>query len=209
MSTRDDLAALVRGNLDDLGVTFWTATDINDAIQDGYDDVAVVSGCIQKSATVNFEDNLSYYNFAVLISDYFAPVAIYNNNTKRWFGTENRKSMATLRRDWELIVGNPELFFPIDSRRCFLGPRMVTGSGNMTVFYRAQAPTLSGSTVPLVHADETKLLVDYATADMLDQQEEFIKAERFWTDYFVGLKKYKSRIGKLAQTDYLPTLQRK
>ena len=182
--TRDQIADLLRINLEDGGITYYSADDVNDSIQDGYDDIAVVSGCIQKSADVDFIDNLTYYNFSVLISDYYTVVAIYNNTQKRWMDPTDRREMNTLRRDWETITGQPSMFFPMDSRRVMVMPRMVVASGNMTVFYRATAPTLAGGDTPLIHVDEQKLLEWYATGDLFDQAEEYIKAEIWWSKYF-------------------------
>jgi len=207
MATRDSLAADIRDNLEDAGVTFYSAADVNDAIQDAYDDIAVISGCIQKSATINFTSLLSYYDFRSLISDYFAVVAIFNNNTNRWLYPDTRRSFDKIRFDWELMEGQPYMFCPIDSKRVAITPRMTIGSGNMTVYYRATADTLGATDTPQIHVDMTTLIEHYVTADLLDQMQEYIKADAWFQKYFDGLMEYKLRIGRLALSDYLPQLQ--
>ncbi len=206
MATRDSLAADIRNNLEDAGVTFYSADDVNDAIQDAYDDIAVMSGCIQKSATISFVSLLSYYDFRSLISDYFAVVAIYNNNSNRWMYPDTRRSFDKERSDWELMTGEPFSFCPIDSKRVCIVPRFTVATGNMTVFYRATADTLGATDTPQIHTDMTTLIEHYVTADLLDQQQEFIKADAWFQKYFKELMEYKIRVGRLALSDYLPIL---
>ena len=204
--TRDEIATNVRENLEDAGITFYSATDISDSIQDGYDDVAVITGCIQKSVTLNFTANLSYYDFKTLIADYYAPVALYNNVTKRWMDPDGKRIFRKVRRDYELWSGEPGFWAVIDARKVGIFPRKTATSGTFTVFYRATANTLSGSDTPLIHADVVDLLENYATGDLLDQAQEYIKADKYLGNYFTDVLKYKTRIGSLAKTDYLPVL---
>lgn len=216
MSTRIQVANKVRENLNDSGVTFYSLADINDSLQDAYADIAVVTGCIQKSADLTQTDATTYYDMPSLISDFFAVVAAYNNTTKRWIDFDNLRGYDNVRIDWELWTGSQPMFGTVSNYR-YIGflPRMESASGTIAIFYRATAPVLSSdSDTFLIHLDEEKLLEWYATADLFDQAQEFIKAERFWGKYLgtdpghdgTTVFKYKSRIGKLAQSDYLPVI---
>lgn len=206
MPTRDEISTIVRVNLNDLGVTFYSADDVNDALQDGYDDIAVFSGCIQKTANLTLLDNTVYYDIPAAISDFFAVVAAYNNNSNRWLEFQPLKHFDGVRIDWELWTGEP-LFGSISNFRylAFI-PHQVDAVGTITIWYRALAPVLSGSTVPLIHTDEQDLLELYATADLLDQAEEYTKADSYWEQYFTRLMAYKKRVASLATSDYLPVL---
>lgn len=206
MPTRDQINVDVRTNLNDLGVTFYSEDDVNDSLQDGYDDVSVFCGCIQKTATLTLVDDTVYYDMLAAISDFFAVVAAYNNNTNRWMDFNSLKAFDSVRRDWELWTGEP-LFGSISNFRylAFI-PHQPTATGTITIWYRATAPTLSGSDTPLIHTDEQYLLELYATADLLDQAEEYVKADSYWAEYFEGLIKYKKRVASLALSDYLPVL---
>jgi len=201
--TRDDIASSVRINLDDAGVISYSAADVNDAIQDGYDDVAVLSGCINKTATVSLQDSLSYYDFAALgVSDFYSVVAIRNNNNNRFLTDfQSRIEFDRIRPDWETWAGQPEMFCPINSQHVAICPKLADATGNFTLFYKALAPTLSGGTTPLIHHDVQHLLEWYATADLLEQFEEFTKARTWWRQYETELKKYSQRIQNLAHTD--------
>ncbi len=207
--TRLELKTKIRENLNDAGVTFYSEDDLNDSIQDGYDDISVVSGCIQKSGTLTLLDNTTYYDMLAAFSDFFALVAAYNNNTNRWIDFDALKQFDNVRIDWEIWAGSQPLFGAISNfRYVAFVPRLTTAFGNATIWYRALAPTLtSDSDEFLIHLDKQELLEWYVTADMLDQQQEYIKADSYWANYFEHLLKYKSRIDKLAMSDYLPTLQ--
>ena len=84
--TRGQIKNTVRVNLDDLGVTFFSEDDLNDSLQDAYDDIVCLSRCIVKRVEINWIENLSYYDFAgeLGITDYLATVAIFNQVTNRW-----------------------------------------------------------------------------------------------------------------------------
>lgn len=206
MPTRDQIAVSVLENLASSGIDYYTSSDVNEAIQDGYDEVAVLTGCIQKSATINVA-NTTYYDMLSLIPDYFAVVAAYNNTTLRWILFDNLKVFDTVRIDWETWAGMQPMFGSVSNFRYIaLVPILIAATGTITIYYRATAPTLAFSDTPLIHIDEQVLLEWYATADLLDQAQEFIKADKWWTKYFKDVLKYKERIGKLAKSDYLPVL---
>jgi len=204
--TRDQIAANVLENLQSSGIDYYNSDDVNNAIQDGYDDVAIVTGCIQKSVNINVA-NTCYYDMLSLISDFFAIVAAYNNTTLRWILFDNLKVFDTVRIDWETWGGIQPMFGSIANFRYIaLVPILAAASGTITIYYRATAPTLAFSDTPLIHVDEQVLLEWYATGDLFDQAQEFVKAEIWWDKYFKGLISYRERIGKLALSDYLPVL---
>jgi len=41
---------------------------------------------------------------------------------------------------------------------------------------------------------------------MLDQAQEYVKADDYFEKYFTTVLKYKERVGRLAKSDYLPQL---
>lgn len=206
--TRDSIAAEVRANLADAGVTYYSATDINSSIQDAYDDVASFTGCIQKIATVPFSNQLVYYDMLNLVPDFFAVVAIRNNVSNRWMDADSLKGFDTIRWDWELWEGQPLFYAPINFRYIAIIPWLADATGaSFNLYYRATAPVLAGDDTPLVHVTAMELLETYATADLLDQAQEYKKSDEYFDDYTNGVIAYKSRVGKLALSDYIPVLE--
>lgn len=206
MPTRDQIAADVLENLASSGIDYYTSSDVNEAIQDGYDDVAALTGCIQKSTNINVA-NTTYYDMLTLIPDFFALVAAYNNTTLRWILFDNLKTFDNVRIDWETWGGMQPMFGSISNfRYVTLVPILAAASGTITIFYRATAPTLAFSDTPLIHLDEQVLLEWYATADLFDQAQEFTKADKYWDKYFKEVIEYRERVHKLAKSDYLPVI---
>lgn len=199
--TRDDIAARVRFNLDDAGITFFSADDINESIQAGYDEVVAIARTITNNSAITITDDTSYYNLSSLISDYIHVVALFNDNTSRWFDYYAHVLLRELRADWELATGEPEGFTVWDGRWISVFPRLATASGTFTVIYKAAANTLSAATVPSIPFQYERIIEKYSTMDLLEQMEEYVKAGIWFKDYFTELVELKKHIGNRTLTD--------
>ena len=188
--TRDQIASKVQTSLNDSGI-FLTAADLNDSIQDGYSEVTALTGCIFKATTVNIEANLSYYDFGLLIPDFLAVTAIFNPTTKRWMVPTNLRLLEDLRNDWELAIGNPFLFWPVNFRFVAIYPKLTTSTGTLYVYYRAHADTLTSTSTPQIPDDLQRVLEEYTEGDLLEQSEEFTKAGLSLTKYFKDIQELK------------------
>jgi hypothetical protein len=203
--TRDQITNRVQKNLNDEGV-FYSSDDLNDSIQDGYAEVAAVTGCIFKGTTVNLTANLSYYDFGSLIPDYLGVTAIFNPTTKRWLSPTNLRLLEDLRDDWELATGNPFLFWPVNFRFVAIYPRVTISSGTLYVFYRATADVLAGITIPQIPEEHQSILENYVTCDLQEQAEEFSKASLEFNSYVAGLKDLKQAIRSYNHPDLVHRL---
>lgn len=202
--TRDDLVIRVRENLNaPEGASFYSSGDLNDSIQDGYDDVAAFTGCITKiSGNINWGNNQPYYDLRSIISDFFAVVAVFNNNTNQFLlPVSSRKVFQRWKENWELWAGQSQYFTPISPTQIAVAPRLATGSGNFYVIYKATANTLASNTTPTILPHFQVLLENYSTADLLEQKQEFKKAGQFWEDYFKEVRNYKDAMADLAKPD--------
>jgi hypothetical protein len=203
--TRDQITGRVQVNLNDEGV-FYSTDDLNDSIQDGYAEVAAVTGCIFKATTINLVDNLTYYDFGNLISDYLGVTAIFNPTTKQWLNPTNLRVLEELRDDWELAIGNPFLFWPINFRYVAIYPKPVTTSGILYIFYRATADVLSGLATPQIPEEYQGVLESYVTCDLQEQAEEFTKAQIEFKSYVESIKEIKQAIHSFRQPDLVHRL---
>jgi len=177
--TRNQLATLVRANLDDAGVTFYSAAAINDSIQDAYARLVAEFGLIEKQTSVSFTSNLTYYDFSSLIPDFLAVTSIFNLNTKMWLDPVSTLFMDQLRWDWEIAVGTPQWFIPINFRLVAVTPHYSSATGTMLVFYKAQAPILGANDIIQIPDEYLGILESMATADGLEQSREFVKAQKY------------------------------
>lgn len=199
--TRDQIAAKILLNLEDAGIKFFSASDVNNSIQDGYDDVCCYCGQIEKNVTIAFQSKLVYYDAIALIPDFLAVVAIYNYNTKKWLVDTSHRELDLVRWDWEIWHGDAIWFAPHDFRNILLCPTLSTATGNMEIFYKASANTLSGSTVPMIRGDATKLLEYYSTGDLLESVKEYEKADFWQQQYIQERESYKSSNKNMSQAD--------
>jgi len=173
----DQIASSVQRNLDDLSANFYKlADDIYPSIQDGYDLIAALCETIENSATLSFQSDKVYYNFKSLIPNYLRIFGIYNNNTNRWMTPCTLMDLFRMRDDWECASGEPYMFMPIDWQNVAIFPSQPTGVGNMTVLYKATAQTLGINDTPEIPLSEHNALEYYATDDLLDQAQEWVKA---------------------------------
>lgn len=199
--TRDEVTSQVQRQLDDLSASFFSAADdINPSIQDGYNLIVSLCETLESSATVSFVNNLVFYNLQTYISDYLRVFGIFNNNTRRWLWPMSQLDMLRIRNDWELMVGEPRYFVPIDHRTMAIAPTQGTASGNMTILYKGRANTLSGNSTPAIPQEWHKVLRDYAVDDLLDQCQEWTKAMMFFERWNFGI----DEIRKVLRNRSLP-----
>lgn len=203
------IAANVRANLSDAGITYYDADYINNSLQDAYNEVAAKTRCIIKSVTLNQLANKNYYDFLALgVTDYIATIGIFNLDTQFWLRDDiNLRDFDRIRRDWELWTGEPQ-FWASHSKQyiavCPTLPAIVGNTNQFTLWYWAQAPSISANSgVPLIATDMQSILEKYSTADLLEGAEELTKSSVFWAEYEMDKEKYKERCVKLAAADLL------
>lgn len=206
-----DIKGRVRTNLDDAGVTFYTDVDITDSIQETYNEVVILTESMECMREISFQDSLVYYDLSALIPDYFRPLAIYNKNNKRWLDFKDISYVQQIRHDWELAQGQPEIFMLMDFRYIALFPRLETASGSMEIFYKAKANVLRDTSVPVLPDGNTIVLEEGATADLLEQKEEFTKAGMYFSNYMdkiykirthVNMRPFPDRVSEMREAFY-------
>jgi hypothetical protein len=200
---RDQLKERITNNLYDAGQVNFTSDTLNDSIQDGYDEVALLTQCIEKIATVTFVDQLTYYNLATLISDYYRVIAIWNNNTNRWLEPIAYGELDEFGTRWETHNGEPSHFAMLGWEYLALYRKPSTATGTMLVFYKAQADTLAGASTPVIPVGEADVLETYATQDLLDQHLEYQKSQIYWTKYQDQVKEILRDVNKRSLPDRL------
>lgn len=231
--TRGQVKAQIQTNLTDLNINFYSDEDLNNSIQDGYEDIVTLSQCIQKNITLPWVSNLSYYNFQTRyqITDYLGTIAIFNNVSNLWLRDDlSLKDFDRIRRDWETWIGTVMFWAPSDPSNIAICPKMLdsnlsygafdygsfdSGSfyinnssesnlGSFILYYWATAPILvSDNDVLLMASDQNTTLVQYSTADLLEQAQEFNKANSYWQPYFKNVDEYSDRVKRNCKSDLL------
>ncbi len=200
MSTRLQIANKIRENLDDQ-FGYYSVEDINNSLQDGYDEVAAESGCIEKGVAINFETNKVYYDLRELIPDFISLVGIWNRRVKRWMIPVSDRELDKLRENWETAHGEPYLFWPINYRYIAIFPA-ISGAGDasinkMYIMYKAAADQLIDTTEPQIPINvQDDILTHYGSMDMFEQAEEWTKAQKHLGHYMDKIEELDSIIRK-------------
>lgn len=193
-NTRDGIANRIRLNLNDEGVKFYSPSDLNDSIQDGYDEIAAYTGCIEKVTTLSWVANLTYYDFHALIPDFLAVKGIFNGRIKRWMLPGSSREFDGYRIDWEMANNEPQWFYPANWRWIAFFPQPAVSAGVFYPWYAAQADILTGTSIPQIPPDNYTVLEYYVTADLLDQSEEWTKAQHYWKLYLSNLEEFRTDV---------------
>ena len=230
--TRGQVKAEIQSNLTDLNINFYSDADLNNAIQDAYDDIVILTQCIQKKVTLPWISNLSYYSFVEQgVSDYMGTIAIFNNVSNLWLRDDlSLKDFDRIRRDWETWIGTVMFWAPSDPKYIAICPKMlgsnliygafdfnsfnnnaffinnsaISSLGSFILYYWAIAPTLqSDGDTFLIASDKTTAITRYATADLLEQCQEFNKAATFWQPYLIDVDEYADRVKRNCKSDLL------
>lgn len=204
--TKTEILERVRGNLYDVGMEHWTYADLTSAIQDGYDEIALFTQCIEKVDTLTLVGDLSYYKMADYFSDYYRVVAMWNNDTNRWLEPVSITELNEWHPHWEILNGQPIFFTPIGLEYVALVRKPATTTGDLLVFYSATANTLADATTPTIPTGSHNVLEDYATSILLDQNLEYTKAQRYFDDYENKIGDIVRDLNKRSIPDRLMTL---
>jgi hypothetical protein len=219
--TRSELRTDVRSNLSDAGITFYQDQDINNSLQDAYNNICAYCQCIVKSVTLNWLSNVNYYDFLngnvspttgqpqnVPVSDYLGTIGIFSNTTNLWLRDDlNIRDFDKIRIDWELWTGQSQYWTPHSLKYIVVVPCLPQGVGNFVLWYWGQAPLFveqQDTTQEVVIANDMQNLFEYfATADLLESAEEPTKAMIWWQKYFEDRESYKERCRDNARADLL------
>ncbi len=196
-------------NLNDSSNVNYSTNDLQDSIQDSYNDIVSQTQCIVKKTTLTWQASVSYYDMITLVSDYLACVAIFNNINKTWlFDDLTLINLDKLRDDWELAIGTPENWISLNFKYVAIFPKyksipVLPAINTFDLYYWATAPAVVDTQTPLITGDFQHLLEKYSTADLLEQFEEYTKASIFWESYILEIEDYKERVKNLATRDML------
>jgi len=205
MSTFAEIRTDIRENLNDAGITYYSAADLVESMEDGYADIFFQSRCLIKKVILSFIAGC-YYDFKFLgVEDFMCVIAIFNNNTNRWLDDSvTLRGLDTIRNNWETTQGQPQLWCPVSFEQNVIWPYLASPTGTFDLYYATTAPTIDDFTLtPSIASDSQNLLEFYSTGDLLEQAEELTKANEYFKNYYNNLEEYSSRVKLLARRDLL------
>jgi hypothetical protein len=189
--TRGEVKFRVRANLDDNAVTFYTSIDIEDSIADAYYWSSIFANTIEKTKNISFQKNCPYYNLSVIIPDHFAVTGVYDLARNHFLSYRSRQDLINLNHSYEIWAGPPQHFFVHSQNYLFIGPQQInitsvgqSGNADLKIFYRGFDDNVIDDhhsyRLPIQGEDCIEF---YATADLLEQAQEWSKAQVFWDKF--------------------------
>lgn len=204
--TFGDAKFKVRENLYDYGITYFSPEDVSDSIQDAYDEIVVYSECYEKwiDLSVSQINAQPWFRITDLIPDYYRILGIYNRQTDMSVDLLADRDEDYYKLDWQNSSTGSVLTGIINGTDWIGLPNFYADPQykHMRIYYVAQAPKLSLDTdkFRIMH-EFTKLIELYSTADLLEQNQEYIKATAYWKEYDTLLEEYRRKIFLLSKAD--------
>ena len=195
--TPNDYVNLVATELDDPGKVTFTQSDIEEALQNAYHYIAVLTGCFPKITSVNFPTS-PYWK--VDIPDYFSILLAYNPNSKRFIEIRDLSYLEALNDSWDTKFGHTSVITPLGANYLGLYPHYETvPASQLYLVYNSYPTTFKDEVTVQIPSQFKELLVYRAVSELLESVLEFSKARAYYTLYLELLPQFKkfvsSRIG--------------
>lgn len=186
-TTRLDIAVACQSILEDVSGTFYTANDLNDSIQDGYDEICCVTGLIEKVVTLPFLSGQIYYNLYDSIPGFLRINKLFSKAINRWLRFFDVRFFGAQRFDWECSLSTAWWSAIINYQYITFfshyGPPITADFDCMVNIGHDEL--VDNTTLLQIPDQYINGLVNYVIADMLEQAQEFTKAQDYWAEYGV------------------------
>ena len=165
--------------------TFWTATDIDAALNDGYAEISDAAEWYERTFTVDLLTDRLYYDLRTVWTEPILAVKkVFNVQTNRWMTPSRVADFDRRSLRWEAITGSPDSWVQRGFWWLGLWPISTADSGTVQVTASAIPPALVGDDDEPGFAQTLHLgLVKFALAELWGQDAEATKALAAWNDY--------------------------
>ncbi len=205
MSTRLDVKNDISAHLND--AVFYTDTDLNESIQDGYNESVLLTRAIEKRYTLNLIANLVYYKLTTYMTDLYSVTQIFLQEHRRWLIPKSQNWLDRhYKENWELAIGSPIYFTIVNYERIGICPHPAAAAGSLDIYYKASAPTMTSDTNVFDIPNADHVMQKYVITDLLAQAQEFTKASGYYKKYIDQIKQVNNRIGQRNFPDKMQTL---
>lgn len=207
--TKEEIISRARDELADNGVTYYSSVDLFDSYDDAYNEVAVLSGCIERFTKLQLIDNAVYYDLYEAIPNYLRVFAIWNPDVQDWMRQKDTRFFETIRCDWERATGASYHYSVIDFKKIALFPHKTVANGTELEIYYNASPVLplSLSEVPEFPEQYQICLQYYIIADILAQAEEFTKATMYNSRYVAKVRELTTYLENRSSFDRVNMLR--
>jgi hypothetical protein len=193
--------------------SYWTEEDVEDALNEAYEEITDHSEWYETSQNFTVYAHRTYHDLRYMLSDpssFLRVAAVYNLTTNRWLEPTN-KLLLDLHsyREWETVsVTEPQCWFMRGLWWLGLFPRKASDTANAIKVFLKRMPTAlaNESDEPGFFEDLHDALVDYAVYDLLCQDHEFNKAQKYFDRFLTKAEDLKNRVEGRVLRDRVSTI---
>src|SRR5688572_21230412 len=164
--------------------TMWTDADINQALQEAYQELADACEFHEKWQRIELLADRPYYDLRHLTRDEFLVAGpVFNETTNRWMIPTTPSDLDVTDLRWEERIAEPERFMV--RGLWWLGYWPVTSApgGSLKQYYVGLPDALEDDDAPAIHTAYHYALVEYALWDLFAQDGEVDLAWASWKEY--------------------------
>ena len=177
-----------RLNENSVSPDFWTQSDVDEALNDGLEEISDASEWYERHASIPILNQRPYYDLRTNLGDdtILSPGRALNVQTNRWLEPTYVRDLDyhTYRRWENITTGQTERMFLRGLWWLGFFPQNGSDSGFIRFWYTSLPPTLVNTYDEPGFPREFHLgLVEYALGDLLGQEGETKKAMKFWAAY--------------------------
>lgn len=207
--TKEQIIELVRDELADNGITYYSTDDLSDSYDDGLTEVAVATGIIERRGSVALIDDQVYYDLYEALPDYLQVFAIWNPDIQDWMNQKSIDFFKRFRADWEKATGSSYRFAIVNFQTIALFPHKPTADGTELDIYYNAVPrgTQLMSSVPEIPEQFQVVLQYYQMSDLFAQAEEFTKANIYFKEYMNKRDELKHYVNNRSMPDRIHLLR--
>ena len=194
----------IRRRLGETATVFYSDDDIDDAIDEAYEEMADATEFYERQAQIQAIAGHTYYNLLNILPDTFlSPRRIYDSTTSRWLTpTDPRELDYHGYRQWERVSGPPQKYLMRGNWWLGVFPRPATDLPIERLSYTAIPSAMSATTdEPAFPREYHPGISEFALSDLFSQARETVKALDKWADYLeyeIALKSYVEGRANLA-----------
>ncbi len=203
------MKADVRRKINAASTAFFTDSDIEDALNEAYEEMADATEFYERQATIDMLAGRTYYDLTSLLPDTFlSPRRAWNTTTQKWFGPTDTLERDSAYVQWELTYGAPEYYLLRGNWWLGVWPRANDDTSyKARVYYTAIPEHMSAATdTPAFPKEFHQGVVDLALAELFAQNRDPKKVISSWKSgesYVAGLRDHVNARQRLAKTNIL------
>lgn len=166
--------------------TYWTESDVEGALNEGYAEISDVSEWYERNASISKLKNRTYYDLRTNLSDTFlAPRRCFNPQTNQWLDPISVRTLDfKTYRQWELNPGEPQKMFMRGLWWLGIYPKAGADSGTLQLYYTALPTEMAADGDEPAFPQEFHLgIVSYALYELRYQERETAAALRYFAEY--------------------------